>query len=267
MRHSTIACLALAALTATACGTPEPTYSSQPTVTPSPPVPVDALYLWRHWSALVGDTVPVRGYVRRGGEEGPDTLSWIVQSPDIASIEVVDKDRIRVHALRTGRTLVTASTTGSRTPLGATMELNVLAPSAEPSPIVADEFRIDELSPSPFYAKWSYVPQLTLRGTPNQGSSRIVALTVELPGFGTVWQCSTDRVLGPTPWSVFAPAGSMDGLYFPSDRAIDAGTLAVARVTVRLEDTLGVRLTVKGAITPGARQPGWPEGGDIASCE
>ena len=272
MLHSTIVRLLLAALAATACGdSPEPTFSIHrvpPTQPPSPFTPADAIYLDPERSALVGDTMWLRGYVRRDGERGPDTLIWEVQSPDIASIEVVEKDRIRLHTLRTGRTTVIAHTTGSRAPLSATLRVNVLARSAEPSPIVADEFRIIEFR-SPFIGGgWGYAPQLTLRDTTGRASSRVVALTVEFPDVGPPVRCWADRVLGTTPWTVFAAVGSMDGLSVFRDHAVDPAAKAVARVTVRLADTLGVLLTARGTLAPGAWEPGWPDAvGEVAACE
>ena len=270
-RRSTTALL-LVALAAAGCGEPSAPNGAvthvPPTAPRSPYMPPDAMYLWRHWTALLGDTVPVQADVRRGGQPGSDSLSWEVASPDIASFEVVDRDRIRIRALRTGQTLVTARTTGLRSPLSATMRVNVLAPSAEASPIVVGEFRVVELRSPYVAASWGYAPQLTLTNAPSRSPSRVVGLTVELPGLGPVWQCSTDKVVGPAYWTVFAPVGSMDGVYLLSDRAIEAGAEATAQVTVQLDDTHGVRLTAKGRIGPGVWQPGWPDGGnDIVSCE
>lgn len=232
----------------------------------SPPASPDAIYLAQERSALVGDSALLRAYVYRGGKQGPDTLSWVVQSPAIASIEVVERDRIRVHALRPGQTMVTVRTMGSRAPLSAAVRVNVLARSSEPSPIVADEFRVVQLV-NFFDGGWGYSPQLTLRDTTGRGTSKVVALTVELPGVGPL-QCWADRVVGTAPWAAFAPVGSMDGTYVHSDRGVDAGTQTVAQVTVRLADTLGVLLTVKGTIGPGAWQAGWPDAVDVvAACE
>jgi len=271
MRFDALQLLALAGMVSlTACSdaaAPEYGSTSIPQALPSSPPPLpDALYLASERSALVGDTMYLRAYVQRGGRPGPDTLSWDVQSPAVASIEVVEKDRIRIHALRTGQTILTARTTGSGAPLSAAMRMNVLARSAEPSPIVADEFRVVEFTY--LDGSWAYAPQLTLRDTTGRGSSKVVALTIQLPGVNPFLQCSADRALGTEPWRAFAPVGSMDGVYVRSDRGVDAGTETVARVTVRLADTLGVLLSVKGKIAPGTWQAGWPDGGsDLASCE
>lgn len=270
MRFDAFRMLALAcALSLSACGDAAPGYTTTPvpqTLPSSPVTPPDALYLSPERSALVGDTIPIFAYVRRAGVQGPDTVSWDVQSPGIISIEVVEKDRIRIHALRPGQTMVTARTTGSSAPLSSAMRVNVLAGSAGPSPIVADEFRVVEFSN--FDGSYMFSPQLTLRDTTGRGSSKVVALTVELPGIRVPLQCSADQVVGSEPWHAFAPVGSMEGVYVRSDRGADTGTETLARVTVRLADTLGVLLVVKGRIERGTPLAGYPDGGsDLAWCE
>ena len=275
MRIVALRVLTLAGLVSiTACrdaAAPEYTNAYAQTVPPSPPKPADAIFLDPERSILVGDSTMLGAYVLRDGHRGPDTLSWEVQSPGIASIEVVGKDRIRVHGLRPGQTKVTAHTTGASAPLSSAMQVRILARSAEPSPIVADEFRIIEFS-SPFLGLttgvWGYAPQLTLRDATGRGSSKVVALTVEFPSIGPPVFCAADRVVAASAWAVFAPVGSMDGVYRFPDRDVDPAAEAVARVTVRLSDTVGVLLVAKGMIVPGTWQAGWPEPlEEVAACE
>ena len=160
MRLDAFRTLMLASMVSlTACSdaaAPDYTRPAVPQSPPSsPPASPDAIYLAQERSALVGDSALLRAYVYRGGKQGPDTLSWVVQSPAIASIEVVERDRIRVHALRPGQTMVTVRTMGSRAPLSAAVRVNVLARSSEPSPIVADEFRVVQLV-NFFDGGWGY---------------------------------------------------------------------------------------------------------------
>jgi len=201
---------------------------------------------------ITGDSAWMIGVVYRGTGVAPDTLEWVISDPSIASIDVVDKNRVIIRALGAGAATIFARTRSSRPELSASTNVTVIARSNAASPIVAETFSILEYHDLDF-RYYIYVPDLRLRDTSAAQDARVVGITIDLPGATRPMYCAANRVIGSGSWTVFPPPGDMNGTALSRtdwQRIPDVSVNAVAHVNAVLADGLGVSFTVTGKVVP-----------------
>ena len=226
-------------------------FTTGTTTTPQPEYyPHEAVLGPQHLVTVTGDSAWMIGVVYRGTGVAPDTLEWTISDPSVASIETVDKNRIMVRALRTGTATIAARTNDSRPDLSASANIQVIGRSSAASPVIAEEFSILEYH-SVDYRFFGYVPNLVLRDTSAAQASRVIGITIDLPGAAGPSLCYSDHVVGAGLWTVFPPPGDLNGIGLgrqDGQRLPDVTVDAVAHITVAQSDGLGMTFSVSGKI-------------------
>lgn len=271
MRLPTVASAALVLYVAAALACSEP-----PTQTGSPPVGVQSptrpptLYptielTARARTMLVGDVDLVRGVVAMPGSPGQTdpTLWWKTSDSTVATLEPLEEWVGRVHARSPGTTVITAYLPAYEKMSTASFPVTVLAASSAPSPIVIEDFYVEEHADPDTPGQWRYAPQLVLRDSTAATGRAVVKLSFDIAGVGASLDCWTDVALGGAPIAVGrGPVGEYRlTLARPGARAAP-GAEAVARITVRLTDAIGVRLSARGAVIPN-----YPAAVDVGSAD
>jgi len=202
---------------------------------------------------VVGDTIRLQGDVYRDQKHSPEALEWTISDSSVAVIRLLGDYSIEVQALRSGVVTLSARTLGSQQQLSAIASLKVYGRSSQPSPIVVEDwFSIVEQARAGSH--FEYVASLRLRDTSATHSTRVVGISIDLPGSGhPPTYCAPNHVLGAGIWTPFAPPRDENNTPLGprgDQRLPDLTVIAVAHVSAVLSDSLGVSFVVRGGIWP-----------------
>ena len=194
----------------------------------------------------------------------PGAITWSSNYPEVAGIGWSDANGAEVRGLNPGTAQITAAAPGGV----AHVAVTVLAETANPSPIVVDDFYVIEFGGDA--GGWGYAPQFVLRDTTGRGGSAVIGVWFELPGpNGRTPRCAMLRPVGAQPMELFHEAYGDFELWLSGasgDRAT-AGRNVVAHLTLRVPGPYAKELVLSGRMVPGDLPTTYSgQGPDVLSC-
>lgn len=245
-----LASFALALVPALSCENPaEPTAAPFPT---APPVRITEVRLrTASPTLLVGEGVMLWGELRTAVVDAPwPAIAWTNSDTLVADLRTSGPAVASLVGLRAGTVVVTASADGRTDSTRVTI---LPRPAGtEPLPIIVDDFHVIEYQYPSGTGQWYYAPQLRLRDATGVAAAAVVGMAFELPGFGPLPPCMTDRPITSTALDVFREVyGEYQLSFFRTGVRAEPG-LAAATLTIRLGGTDSLVLTTKGPIVSGS---------------